>query len=545
MMLPMTREQEVERALHYIYKFQARDLTLDEFKRAVKLKFFRLCTFYYIKDATGKKVRFSPNIAQLEFYKSSHQNNIILKARQLGFTTWKMIADLDDCLFKSDYAAGCIAHNDKSAKDIYRNKVKYAYRSIKPSIIKMLEAIGYKLPKPLNDRDNAYIFSNGSEISVSTGFRGGTLQSLHISEFGKICKKFPEKAIEIVTGAFPAVSGEGGSITIESTAEGRQGYFYEYCDKAKKKLDRGAELMPEDFKFHFFAWWQDPKYKTVSVFDYSELGQYFDELEHKYGIKLTEEQKNWYFSKHEVQGDKMKQEFPSTPEEAFAQAIEGAYYAKQFADIYKDGRYIDKLYGNDARVNTAWDIGMGDSTAIWFYQRVGNEIHVIYYLENSGEPLGYYIKELERLANKHKWVYGEHFAPHDINNRDWSSNGKTRKEMAREGTEYGGVKYRLIFEETPKLGIDDGIEIVRNTLPRCVFFTGLGGLKNEDKGGMSSGVEFGVNALESYRKEWNDKLGCWRDRPLHDWSSHGSDAFRYLAVAENKRVQGFKVGMGW
>lgn len=537
----MTRLEEVELALPYVYKFANRELTFDEFKKAVRYKFFRLCCFYYIKDATGKKVRFSPNIAQIEYYKGGHGNDIILKARQLGFTTFKMIFDLDECLFKSNHAAGCIAHNDKSAKDIYRNKVKYAYRNIKQSVIQMLEMMEFRLPVPINDRDNAYIFDNDSEISVSTGFRGGTLQSLHISEFGKICKKFPEKAVEIVTGAFPAVSGEGGSITIESTAEGRQGYFFEYCDKAKKKLDRGEKLNREDFKFHFFPWWKDPKYKTDSVFKYGELNAYFDELEHKHEIKLSEQQKNWYFSKWEVQGDKMKQEFPSTPEEAFAQAIEGAYYANQFAAIYKDGRYLDDYYQNDAKVHTAWDIGVGDSTSIWFYQLVGDEIHIIYYLENSGEPLGYYIKQLEELAEKHGWRYGKHNAPHDINNREWSSNGKTRKEQARDGVEYGGVKYRIRFEEVPKLGIDDGIEHARQVLKRCVFFTGLGGTKNEDKGGANSGVEYGVTCLESYRKEWNDKLGCWRDRPLHDWSSHGADAFRYLAVTENKRKVGFKL----
>lgn len=160
----MTRLEEVELALPYVYKFERRELTFSEFKVAVRYKFFRLCCFYYIKDATGKKVRFSPNIAQVEYYKGGHGNDIILKARQLGFTTFKMLFDLDECLFNANHAAGCIAHNDKSAKDIYRNKVKYAYKNIKPSIIKMLEMMEFRLPTPINDRDNAYIFDNDSSI---------------------------------------------------------------------------------------------------------------------------------------------------------------------------------------------------------------------------------------------------------------------------------------------------------------------------------------------------------------------------------------------
>ena len=107
-----------------------------------------------------------------------------------------------------------------------------------------------------------------------------------------------------------------------------------------------------------------------------------------------------------------------------------------------------------------------------------------------------------------------------MNNREFGSNGKTRKELAREGVEYMGKTYRADFEIVPKLGVDDGIQLVRGILPRCVF---------------DESCEEGIKALESYRKEWNDKLGCWRDKPLHDWASDGADSFRYLAVTESKR----------
>lgn len=537
----ISNHDDVVQSKKYLELFDNRTMTLEQFKKAVRLKNFRLGAFYHIMDAEGQKVKFRRNQAQTERYVSNHQREIILKARQLGFTTDKMIDDLDDCLFTKNHRAGCIAHNDSAAKDIYRNKIRYAYRNIKPSVIQMLRLIGFELPVPVNDKDNSYVFSNGSSIGVSTGFRGGTLQSLHISEFGKICRKFPDKAEEIVTGAFPACSGKGATITIESTAEGKSGYFFKYCQEAQKIAQTNGNLTSKTFKFHFFPWWKDPKYTMDEDCQFEHLSPYFDELQHKYEVSLTDDQKRWYASEYAIQGDKMKQEFPSTPEEAFAQAIEGAYYADQFNTIYKEGRYLDKNFDNDAKVHTAWDIGVGDSTSIWFYQLIGDEIHIINYLENSGEPLGYYIKEIELLAKKHNWSYGKHHAPHDINHRDWSSSGKTRKEQAREGVEYGGKVYRLRFDEVPKLGVDDGIEHARTVLGRCVFFTGLGGKVSDEKGSIKSGVDYGVTCLESYRKEWNDKLGCWRDRPLHDWSSHGSDAFRYLAVAENKRVVGFKL----
>lgn len=522
----MTKSEEVELALEYVYKFKRRDLTLDEFRKAVRLKFFRLCAFYFIKDKDGNKVRFSPNVAQIEYYKESHQNDVILKARQLGFTTWKMIHDLDSCLFKKNFSAGCIAHSDKDSKDIYRNKIRFAYRSVSPAVIAMLAKIGYRFPVPTNDKDNGYVFSNGSSIGVSTSYRGGTLQSLHISEFGKICKKYPEKAREIVTGAFNSV-GKNSTKTIESTAEGKQGYFFEYCTEAEKRQLSGKEPASLEFKFHFFPWWKDPQYSIEEDVDIPErLLAYFDKLQSNDGIKLTLGQKKWYTLIERTQGDDMKREYPSTPKEAFEQAIEGAYYANQFKEIYREGRITDcASWDNQGAVNTAWDIGIGDSTAIWFYRKVGQELHILHYYENSGESMGHYIKYVHDIYAKNKWARGRHYGPHDINNREFASGGKTRKELAAAGVEYNGQTYQLNFEIAPKLGIGDGIELARACLNNCIF--------------DEQGTEQGVKCLENYRKEWNDKLGCWRDQPLHDWSSHGADAFRYLAVVENKRPTTF------
>jgi hypothetical protein len=504
-----------EQAKWYLENVES--LSYEQMAEALSYKFFRLCSLYYIKDKNGKKVRFTPNLEQEDFYLNQHGRDIILKARQLGFTTFKMVSDLDDCLFIKDHSAGCICHNDKSAKDIYRNKVKYAYKNIPESAIELLADVGYELPSPVNDKDNSYVFSNGSSIQVSTGFRGGTLQSLHISEFGSICKKYPDKAQEIVTGAFEAVA-VGGTITVESTAEGRQGYFYDYCVEAQRLKKMLAKLSVLDFKFHFYSWYLRDEYEIDGRIS-PHLEKYFNELDGKYGIQLSDRKKAWYSAKEKVQGEKMKQEYPTTPEEAFEQSIEGAYYANQFAKIYKDGRICESLE-NKVKVNTVWDIGVGDSTAIWFYQKVGTEVHVIDFYENSGEGLQHYMKVL----HDKNYDYGLHYGPHDIENREFGSNAKSRKQLAAEGFEINGKQYSIYFQVVAKKSIDAGIEDSRRMLDLCVF--------DKDK------CEAGIKCLEAYRKEWNDKLGCWRDRPLHDWSSHAADAFRYLAVTEvGKAVQ--------
>lgn len=498
-----------DRANDYIARIN--ELSLDELAEALTYKWFRLNTLYHIKDKNGKKVLFEPNEEQESFYVNQHSRDVILKARQLGFTTFKMISDLDDCLFIEDFSCGCICHNLEDAKDIFRNKIKFAYSNITDEQRALIASLGYILPIPVNDKDNGYVFNNGSSIKVSVSYRGGTLQSLHVSEFGKICKKFPEKAKEIVTGAFEAVA-VGNVITIESTAEGREGYFFEYCKEAERIKDLNRKPNALEFNFHFFPWFSRVEY-SISGEISSALDSYFAELSGKHGVNLTDGQRAWYSAKWKILGEDMKREYPSTPKEAFENSVKGAYYSQQFTNIYKDGR-ICEGFKNDARVCTAWDIGVGDNTSIWFYQKIGNEIHLIDYYENSGEGLEHYARVLKQKG----YDYDRHYAPHDIDNRDFSGKGRTRREMARDGFDIDGHKYRLNFEKVAKLSVEDGINYARTMLDRCVF--------------DADTCEQGIKCLEAYRKEWNDKLGCWRDKPLHDWASDGADSFRYLAVTE-------------
>lgn len=517
-----SRTEEVERADQLIDKFYGGSITYPELAEAVTLKWFRLNCFYYIKDKNGKKVKFRPNTEQRRYYLNGHNRDVILKARQLGFTTFKMISSLDHSLFHKDFSAGVICHSLDDARDIFRNKIKYAYNNLKRGDIntlfkglhkaKLTKAL-YQLPVASMDQAGAYVFDNGSSIRVGTSYRGGTLQDLHVSEFGKICRKYPEKAEEIVTGAYEAV-GIDGSITLESTAEGREGRFFDTCQDAEHLHKMGRQPGALEFKFHFFAWWENDAYTTEDdIIIPDRLVTYFQRLEAKEGITLTDGQRKWYAAKEKTLAEKMKREYPSTPAEAFEQSVEGAYYATAFRKIYEQQRIRD-FDINDAPVNTAWDLGVGDSTAIWFYQRIGQELHIIDHYENSGEGLEHYFKVLDERGYR----YGEHYAPHDIKHRELGSGGQSRLDLAAKGFDINGKRVKINFRVVPIKRVDDGIEDVRRCLDRCYF--------------LESTTREGVKCLESYRKEWNDKLGCFRDSPLHDWSSHTADAFRYLATME-------------
>lgn len=160
-------------------------------------KDWRLNNLYWITDKEGKPTRFRMTPEQREYFEGIHTRNIILKARQLGFTTEVCIIQLDAALFESAKCA-LIAHTLNDAKRLFREKVKYAYDKL-PAEIKAANPAS-------NDSSGELVFKKGGSLYVSTSFRGGTLRYLHVSEFGKICAKYPDKAREIVTGAFEAVS---------------------------------------------------------------------------------------------------------------------------------------------------------------------------------------------------------------------------------------------------------------------------------------------------------------------------------------------------
>lgn len=451
---------------------------------------WRLDHLYYIIDKSGEKRLFKMNWAQRELYKGMWYCNLILKARQLGISTFICLLFLDRCLFNSNLAAGIICHTREEAEHLFK-RIKFAYDNL-PEELKAHRTAAIDSAREL-------CFSNGSSLRVGTSMRGSTFQYLHISEFGKICVAYPEKAREIITGSLNTLS-PGQYCFIESTAEGREGHFYQMCKHAQALQESNKKLTPLDFKFHFFPWWRCPDYQiNQEVSIPSELGSSFSSL----GIPLSPQQQWWYATKQTTQGSDMKREYPSTPEEAFQSAIDGAYYSRQFLQARVQGRVASIPHDPELLVHTAWDLGFGDSTAIWFFQLAGREVHLIEYYENSGEPLTFYLKMLKEK----KYSYGKHLVPHDAGIHEFST-GLTRIAIAQ--------NHGVEFTQVPSLGIDEGIDAARNLLNRCWF--------DEIK------CSKGIKALEAYRRQWNEKHGCWSSKPIHNQFSHGADAFRMLAV---------------
>lgn len=463
-------------------------------------RLWRLNNLYWVQDEKGNRVKFRLNLVQNLLYQAFWYLNLILKSRQHGITTFICILYLDACLFNSDVSAGIIAHTKEDAEEIFDKKVKFAYDNL-PDQLKVA------LP---TDKDSGKVlkFANGSSVRVGVSLRSGTFQYLHITEFGKVCAKYPEKAREIVTGALNTVH-VGQFITIESTAEGRSGYFYEYCMTAMRAVQEGAQLSKLDYRLHFFGWWQDPRNRMEQEHPpvlSSELYEYFTDLRLKHGIELDDAQIAWYVAKQRTQGDDMYREYPSTPQEAFYAAIKGAYYTQQMAKLREGRRFCIVAYDPRLPVDTGWDLGMDDTTCIVFRQRFGAENRIIDYLEDCGEVLGYYVKKLLEKP----YVYGTHYLPHDSSVRSLASDEVETREQKLYKL---GLRNLITVERTKS--VEDGIDEVRGFLPTCFIDT-----QNCDRL---------IAALDEYRKAWNDKMGVYASYPLHNWASNPADAMRTLA----------------
>jgi hypothetical protein len=460
-------------------------------------------------DDEGLVIPFKPNRAQRRLLKKLWNRNVILKARQLGFTTLIAILWLDTALFSKDpIRCGIIAQDKEAAEIIFRDKVKFAYEQM-PEFLKAM------MPLTKCSTKEIMFGHNGSSIRVATSVRSGTIHRLHISEFGKICAKYPDKANEVMTGSIPAVP-KSGLLVIESTAEGQDGDYYKICQRAMKAQQKGSKLSKKDYLFHFFPWWEEPGYELDpdSVIITEKDRRYFHELEAEIGRELSDRKRAWYVATREsdFNGDmwKMRQEYPSTPKEAFQVSTDGCWYAEQMADARKQGRIMKAIPVLPIPVNTFWDIGRGDMTSIWLHQFSMMQHRFLRYYENSGEDLITYVRWLQEVAATLGIVYGTHYIPHEAEYRRIGATpdtNKTIKEMLDEL--WPGQKFEVVPRVT---ALTAGIQATRGAM-RSAYW---------DEEGCADGIK----RLDNYRKRWNTVTSSWSDEHLKDGNDHGADAFR-------------------
>ena len=308
----------------------------------------------------------------------------------------------------------------------------------------------------LKNGSTLVFLGSDKQVNVGTNFRG-----IVFSEFAL-------QDVQTYYYLRPVILENNGFIVIATTPRGKNDFY---------DIWKLAEKNPKWFT-HKLTW------KEAGVFTEAEI-----EEERKNGMS------------DEMINSEYNTEFGG---------LEGSYYIR-YLDRARLSHQIGHVpYDPGMRVNTVWDLGISDSTAIIFYQQMGNEIHVIDSYENEGEGLAHYVNIVDKKARLNGWVLGKHYAPHDISNRELGS-GLSRKDTA------SGMGLNFIVLPTLRMSIAEGIECVRGTFPRVWF--------NEPTCPQL------IKALENYVKSYDDKRKVYNDKPLHNWASHFSDSFRYLCIA--------------
>ena len=314
-------------------------------------------------------------------------------------------------------------------------------------------------------------FPNGSRVTILGAENDQALRGIFLDGcvFDETQNISPVLFPEIIR---PALADRKGWCIFIGTPKG-QNYFY--------KLHKQA-LEEED-------WWTATyKSSETKVLDDKELSA----------------------AKRVMSKDLYEQEFQCS----FQAAITGSYYGKIIEELEQNKRITEVPYDDNLKTETWWDLGLKDSTAIWFVQRLQSQLRVIDYYENSGEGLDFYADVLDSKPYK----YDRHIAPHDIKVRELGAYGKSRLETA--------LELGISFDIAPKLSIEDGIEMVRKTLPQCYF----------DKNKTYQGTE----ALKAYQKKWDERNQCFKNRPTHNFASHPSDAFRTGCTFFGGKVSNWK-----
>ena len=372
-------------------------------KELLSSKDWRVNHFYKIKNKKKELVTFKRNKAQEHFEKNKHTRNIIIKSRQLGLTTLESIDVLDDSLFNKNFDALFIAHGLEPAKDIFDNKISLAWENFPlKEYYKTDSDSARKIKFDFGDK-------TFSSIAVDTSGRSGTYSRLHVTEFAKLCKSFPDRAKEVLEGSIPAVP-TNGRVDIESTAEGSDGLFYEIFWTA---WDRGEPKHATQFKAHFYNWQWDEEIETLEAI--TDLPPEFKHYQMTH--QLSDKEITYYYLKfialgeHDRNWNTMKKEYPTTPEEAFEGSGNKLFDGEKLGLLkplkpvqeYGNFRIYDEyrlghIYA--AGCDVAEGVGRDSSTiALWDFTPAKPKI-VAEYANNNVAP-DMFAYEIKNLAEKY------------------------------------------------------------------------------------------------------------------------------------------------
>jgi len=462
---------------------------------------WRLNNLYKIVDKQGNSIPFKLNRVQSDVLDNLHNRNLILKARQLGMSTFSVLYMLDKALFNNNLSCGIVSYSLEHAQHIFKRIIGHALDNLSP-LAKSLTGIVQRSAREIT-------FVNGSFLRVDTTLRGGTCQNVLVSEFGKTCARNPLKAEEVITGTLQTVPIDG-QVIIESTGEGNEGYFAEMVNIAHQ--NNNPELSPLEYKLFFFDWMKEASYYMLQPVSYDiALQDYFNKLEEDQNTKITQPQRNWYAHMRSILGEKIKQEFPSTISEAFLSSSDAYYFQESIEKAYQEFRCIStNVYDPIHQTYAAMDIGVNDLTVITFFQLIHGEIRIIDYYEDKNKSSGFYANF---MLKEKPYIYNKIFLPHDSRKRDGVIVENTWERDFNKLFAHTETKI-IVLKSTDKIV---NISNAKIKFDRCVF--------NLTK------VKPLIDMLRKYRKQWSEQYGKYIDKPYEGVEEHYADSFIYAMQA--------------
>lgn len=483
----------------------------EYFAKFFTSKMFRMNSgVYKIINKKGQEIRFSMNYAQHVVYAAHlrHPRLIVLKSRQQGISTLWLLSYIDDIVTRDNFTAGLMAQ-DREAAGTLLERVTVALEGLEEKVVQFL---GVSVVK---NNESAISFTNGSMLFIRTSFRSGTLQRLHISEFGKIAAIYPKKAAETKSGSLQTIA-PGNTVVIESTAEGRKNEFYNMWHEAVDFVGLRTDI---DFSPVFLSWVDDPDCQlNVPQVINREAEEYFiktaREVAKMKGMKglygLSEEQKWWWVTKQRELRELVFQEYPATPDEAFASVRDGSYYAVQYkSSVVENKREVSNLYDPKLPVFAASDLGRNDMWVTVYFQVFHNlsgktEFRFIGEYHNTGESIEHYVDE----ARERPWKLTRWYLPHDAKVTDLSAK-KSRLKLFQE---YGAPAKALRKASSR----ENDVSIVRHMIKEMWI--------DVDE------CQYLIDAFYNYSRKWDTQTGTWRNEHLHDEWSNPADAIRYAVM---------------
>lgn len=496
------------------------DLENIDFTKTLFNVEWRLQNLYKIRYKSGKLGLMKLNETQMALLKEKHPRILVLKTRQKGVSTFKVISALDSCIWIPGYQAGIQSYGKIESKKL-QAKAVLAWEELDNDI---KQALGIKLLK--NNADGME-FSNGSVFRVGN-FRGDTLSELHVSEMAKISSKYPDKAIELKTGAFEAVSKDN-KISIETTSEGDVGLFPEMWYKATELISSGEPLTPLDFKPLFFTYLDDKDCRLEHFQKTSkQVIEYFQKVSKLSEVNITTEREditdivnpnytktlhfneptlNWTIAKLRALGNDFDREYPLTPEIAFSRPIDGTYFRHEYERLIEEERIGEYPYTPGVPVTVSFDLGVNDHMVLIFEQTIDNIPYIINEYSNSYKGLAHYASIMTSLSEELGYEYGDIIFPHDGTVFEMTGNMTRLSTMHRLGYPQTRVlDYKLGFTESINVcrSFLDVVRINKDTCPNT------------------------ISAIQQYRKKFDAKLNMFTGEDVHDIHSNYAASLRYL-----------------